>query len=133
MFEIEDWYDRLRIDDEWFTGRTDISYVGHSSVDVAFISDYSVSGVGFLLRWECASDVHPTPPPTQSPSFDRIPPNTRCTRENPFYDRIINGVEALPNSWPWIVSLQYGPGNYHFCGGSVLNERYSFFNLNYNS
>lgn len=32
--------------------------------------------------------------------------------------RIVGGVEARPNSYPWIVSLQQGGS--HFCGGSLI-------------
>ncbi|XP_053548916.1 chymotrypsinogen B [Bombina bombina] len=37
------------------------------------------------------------------------------------YNRIINGEDAVPHSWPWQVSLQDNTG-FHFCGGSLLNE-----------
>ncbi|XP_078525399.1 chymotrypsin B-like [Lissotriton helveticus] len=38
------------------------------------------------------------------------------------YNRIINGEDAVPHSWPWQVSLQdFG---FHFCGGSLLNENW---------
>ncbi|XP_026793206.2 chymotrypsinogen 2-like [Pangasianodon hypophthalmus] len=37
------------------------------------------------------------------------------------YSRIVNGVEAVPHSWPWQVSLQ-GATGFHFCGGSLINE-----------
>jgi len=31
-------------------------------------------------------------------------------------------VEALPHSWPWMVSLQvYGR---HICGGSLINNQW---------
>ncbi len=36
--------------------------------------------------------------------------------------RIINGIEANPHSWPWIVSLQTYGG--HNCGGSLINDRW---------
>ncbi|XP_029464717.1 chymotrypsinogen B-like [Rhinatrema bivittatum] len=36
--------------------------------------------------------------------------------------RIINGEEAVPGSWPWQVSLQYN-GN-HYCAGSIINENW---------
>ncbi|KAJ1081817.1 hypothetical protein NDU88_001991 [Pleurodeles waltl] len=38
------------------------------------------------------------------------------------YNRIINGHNAVPHSWPWQVSLQYN--NFHFCGGSLINENW---------
>jgi len=36
--------------------------------------------------------------------------------------RIVGGVEAMPHSWPWQVSLQGSRG--HFCGGSIINEQW---------
>jgi len=36
--------------------------------------------------------------------------------------RVVGGVEAMPHSWPWQVSLQTGRG--HFCGGSIINEQW---------
>ncbi|XP_030060785.1 chymotrypsinogen A [Microcaecilia unicolor] len=36
--------------------------------------------------------------------------------------RIINGEEAIPGSWPWQVSLQYYGS--HYCGGSIINENW---------
>jgi secreted trypsin-like serine protease len=37
--------------------------------------------------------------------------------------RIINGYQAVPHSWPWMISLGYnGPsGSYrHVCGGTLI-------------
>jgi len=36
--------------------------------------------------------------------------------------RVVGGVEAMPHSWPWQVSLQNSHG--HFCGGSIINEQW---------
>jgi len=38
--------------------------------------------------------------------------------------KIVNGDAAVPNSWPWLVSLRYGTiaSNSHFCGGSLLDS-----------
>ncbi|NXO03798.1 CTRL protease, partial [Rhinopomastus cyanomelas] len=38
-----------------------------------------------------------------------------------YSERIINGQNAVPGSWPWQVSLQTRTGS-HFCGGSLINE-----------
>ncbi|UJR36463.1 hypothetical protein I4U23_029187 [Adineta vaga] len=38
----------------------------------------------------------------------------------PLRSRIVGGQEAVPHSWPWLVSLQYR-GN-HFCGGTLIDE-----------
>lgn len=40
--------------------------------------------------------------------------------------RIMNGYEAIPNSWPWAVSIGLeGPREYvpHACGGALINKR----------
>jgi len=37
-------------------------------------------------------------------------------------DRIVGGTEATPHEFPWQVSLRRKSDNFHFCGGSVLNE-----------
>ncbi|OCT82166.1 chymotrypsin B [Xenopus laevis] len=39
------------------------------------------------------------------------------------YARIVNGEEAVPDSWPWQVSLQDSTG-WHFCGGSLINNEW---------
>ncbi|XP_058011401.1 chymotrypsin-like protease CTRL-1 [Ahaetulla prasina] len=46
-----------------------------------------------------------------------IKPNVKDT------ERIINGVDAIPGSWPWQVSLQTS-SRHHFCGGSLINENW---------
>ncbi|MEE6482123.1 hypothetical protein FKM82_013157, partial [Ascaphus truei] len=40
----------------------------------------------------------------------------------PAVSRVVNGEEAIPNSWPWQVSLQYIYNGYwyHTCGGSLI-------------
>ncbi|CAL1284602.1 unnamed protein product [Larinioides sclopetarius] len=42
------------------------------------------------------------------------------------YDRIVGGEEAVPNSWPWQVSLNEAaaePSN-HYCGGILINNQW---------
>jgi len=36
--------------------------------------------------------------------------------------RVVGGVEAVPHSWPWMVSLQ--ADGRHFCGGSLINKQW---------
>lgn len=52
---------------------------------------------------------------TTQPVRYRIPPNLSCKKN----DRIINGVEAIENSWPWIVRMSFGA---FMCGGTILSE-----------
>ena len=40
---------------------------------------------------------------------------------------MVNGEEAIPNSWPWQISLRYRDWpseNYygHYCGGSLIEK-----------
>ncbi|XP_038596308.1 chymotrypsin-like protease CTRL-1 [Tachyglossus aculeatus] len=36
--------------------------------------------------------------------------------------RIVNGENSLPGSWPWQVSLKDRSSGGHFCGGSLINQ-----------
>jgi plasminogen len=40
------------------------------------------------------------------------------------FNKIINGEDAFPNSWPWMISLRTKQNNLflHLCGGSILDE-----------
>ncbi|KAF4074633.1 hypothetical protein AMELA_G00241520 [Ameiurus melas] len=40
----------------------------------------------------------------------------------PLTTRVVNGVDAIPHSWPWQISLQYLRDNEwrHTCGGSLI-------------
>nr|XP_032824367.1 chymotrypsin-like elastase family member 2A [Petromyzon marinus] len=44
----------------------------------------------------------------------------------PIDSRVVNGVEAKPNSWPWQISLQYlSSGSwYHTCGGTLIDPQW---------
>ncbi|CAL9694015.1 unnamed protein product [Knipowitschia caucasica] len=63
-----------------------------------------ISGVGAMMELECGS----------------APLNTR-TRT-----RIVGGEDAVAGSWPWQVSLTVMGfvGPFHFCGGSLINDRW---------
>ncbi|XP_001505529.1 chymotrypsin-like protease CTRL-1 [Ornithorhynchus anatinus] len=39
-----------------------------------------------------------------------------------FSQRIVNGENAMPGSWPWQVSLKERSNGVHFCGGSLINQ-----------
>lgn len=48
------------------------------------------------------------------------PPFIEACGRKPFGARIVGGEEALPNSWPWQVSLRYN--GRHICGASLVNQ-----------
>ena len=52
-----------------------------------------------------------------------VSPVRTCGRQaiQPAYQRIVGGFEAVPNSWPWIVSLRVRD---HFCGGTLIDTRH---------
>ena len=41
----------------------------------------------------------------------------------PPQSRVVGGVNAAPNSWPWMVSIRL-PGNFHTCGGSLIKPNW---------
>ena len=41
----------------------------------------------------------------------------------PVLTRVANGVNALPHSWPWPISLRTNGGK-HFCGGSLIHPEW---------
>jgi hypothetical protein len=45
-----------------------------------------------------------------------------CSRRPVNRVKIFGGKPALHDSWSWTISIQNGKN--HFCGGSILNERY---------
>ena len=44
-------------------------------------------------------------------------------RNFPNGTKIVNGEEATPHEFPWIITMQY-PDGYWFCGGAILTEDY---------
>ena len=51
---------------------------------------------------------------------DRLPTNLVCEDDRPTNDRIVGGQEAVKNSWPWMVQLQYM--GYTSCGGTIIGD-----------
>ena len=47
-----------------------------------------------------------------------------------FNTRIMNGENAVANSWPWMVSIRYyanGKIYGHFCGGTLITEYHGLY------
>ena len=49
-------------------------------------------------------------------------------KNSPIINRIINGYDADPNSWPWIASMRLYMGDgslsIHICSGTLINSDY---------
>ncbi|NWI70362.1 CTRL protease, partial [Todus mexicanus] len=56
--------------------------------------------------------------PSASPAGCGVPATNPVVE---YSERIVNGQNASPGSWPWQVSLQTRTGS-HFCGGSLINQ-----------
>ena len=67
------------------------------------------------------------PPPGFEALSDKITPDLETCGSSA---RIVNGVNANPNSWPWIVSLsfqnddQVERGTVSSCGGTIINNEW---------
>ena len=71
-----------------------------------------------------------TPAPTTNPAAEntevtadplRIPPGLVCrTHQQEEEGRIIGGLTAIPNSWPWIVDLSFGRAT---CAGTIIDDK----------
>lgn len=57
-----------------------------------------------------------------------IQPNSFISNLDPisnlFIKAIVNGREAVPNSWPWIISFKGKSSKNHICGGSLILRQY---------
>ena len=67
------------------------------------------------------------PPPGFEALSDKITPDLETCGSSA---RIVNGVNANPNSWPWIVFIAFQnaedveSGVYGVCGGTILNNEW---------
>merc|ERR1712002_395808 len=60
------------------------------------------------------------PPPGFEALSDQITPDLETCGSS---TRIVNGVNANPNSWPWIVHLSF-EDNEWICGGTIINREW---------
>ncbi|XP_056442205.1 ovochymase-2 [Gadus chalcogrammus] len=101
---------------------------------IRFLSNGDNHQSGFRGYWTTDANVFPTLPPPPVNPWDSInitwpedcgspavTPNTATLR-------VVNGVEAVPHSWPWQVSMQATPmaaiPYMHGCGGSLIHEEW---------
>ncbi|KAG6939667.1 ovochymase 1 [Chelydra serpentina] len=76
----------------------------------------SRSGIEFESKYKCGVPVvDPFP-------VDMSEMNVKAIREEPGKPKVVGGRPAPQMSWPWLVSLQYE--NEHFCGGSLIAEKW---------
>lgn len=70
----------------------------------------------------------PTPTPEPTELVDGLPRALpkNCGRNNITNTRIVNGEEALPGSWPWLVALYIEEGGIKSasCGASIISESF---------
>jgi len=50
----------------------------------------------------------------------RIPPGRGCKKHQEEQTRIVGGLTVIPNSWPWIVDLNFGGW---YCGGTIIDDK----------
>ena len=55
---------------------------------------------------------------TMESTGPRLPSGLTCSREDG--TRIVGGQDAEPNTWPWMVQLEYGTA--FNCGGVIVGE-----------
>ncbi|CAF0735573.1 unnamed protein product [Adineta steineri] len=56
---------------------------------------------------------------TTNPVVNPVPNGCGRQAVTPIRTRIVGGQEAVPHSWPWLVSIQNRRG--HFCGGTLID------------
>ncbi|KAG7267725.1 hypothetical protein CRUP_031615, partial [Coryphaenoides rupestris] len=110
---------------------------GNSAI-VRFLSNGANQQSGFRGYWTTDASVVPTLPPPLANPWDNItigwpeecgspavPPSNATLR-------VVNGVEAVPHSWPWQVSMQASPvaliPYMHGCGGSLIHQEWHHMN-----
>uniref|UniRef100_H3A3C9 Zgc:154142 n=1 Tax=Latimeria chalumnae TaxID=7897 RepID=H3A3C9_LATCH len=101
-----------------------------------FYTDFFTEGEGFQAYWITDPNA---PPPTEAPPqhnpWDDIAIDWPVTCGRPaippqINSRIVNGVPAKPNSWPWQVSMQVWPAShnetvfFHTCGGTLIHRHW---------
>ncbi|XP_061737042.1 ovochymase-2 [Nerophis ophidion] len=104
------------------------------TVVVRFLSNGANHQKGFRGYWTTDAGVVPTLPPATPNPWDNITISWPEDCGNPAVApntgtaRVVNGVEAVPHSWPWQVSLQATPipliPYMHRCGGSLIHEEW---------
>ncbi|XP_062334250.1 elastase-1 [Osmerus eperlanus] len=101
---------------------------------VRFLSNGANVEQGFRGYWTTDPSVFPTLPPPPPNPWDNItiswPEGCGVPAVTPSNAtlRVVNGLEAVPHSWPWQVSMQASPfppiPYMHGCGGSLIHPEW---------
>ncbi|XP_019899333.2 ovochymase-2 isoform X2 [Esox lucius] len=110
-----------------------VTVAGDTAV-VRFVSNKAKAEKGFRAYWTTDPNVFPTLPPAPANPWDNITVSWPGTCGSPAVLpsnatlRVVNGVEAVPHSWPWQASMQASPFSpipyMHGCGGSLIHEEW---------
>ncbi|KAM4603345.1 ovochymase-2 [Polymixia lowei] len=110
-----------------------VAITGNTAV-IRFLSNGANQQKGFRGYWTTDASVVPTLPPPPPNPWDDISITWPEACGSPAVApsnatlRVVNGVEAVPHSWPWQVSMQASPMNpipyMHGCGGSLIHEEW---------
>ena len=73
--------------------------------------------------------VAPTTPSVFEALSNSIPNLNTCDNNN---QRIVGGIDAVANTWPWIVRLMFqtdamvtaNSNSYYSCGGTIIDENW---------
>ncbi|XP_038837825.1 ovochymase-2-like [Salvelinus namaycush] len=116
-----------------FAPPPEVTVVGNTAV-VRFLSNKANVEKGFRGYWTTDPNMFPTLPPPPANPWDNITISWPETCGSPAVPpssatlRVVNGVEAVPHSWPWQVSMQASPFNpipyMHGCGGSLIHKEW---------
>ncbi|XP_042171195.1 LOW QUALITY PROTEIN: ovochymase-2-like [Oncorhynchus tshawytscha] len=116
-----------------FAPPAEVTVVGNTAV-VRFLSNKANVEKGFRGYWTTDPNLFPTLPPPPANPWDNITISWPETCGSPAVPpssatlRVVNGVEAVPHSWPWQVSMQASPFNpipyMHGCGGSLIHKQW---------
>ncbi|XP_040002652.1 ovochymase-2 [Xiphias gladius] len=108
--------------------------VSSNTTVIRFLSNGANQQQGFRGYWTTDASVIPTLPPPPPNPWDNItiswPENCGhpAVKPNTGTPRVVNGVEAIPHSWPWQVSMQASPmmpiPYMHGCGGSLIHKEW---------
>ncbi|XP_034044824.1 ovochymase-2 [Thalassophryne amazonica] len=114
-----------------FAPPPNITITGNTAI-IRFVSNGANQQMGFRGYWTTDAGVIPTLPPPPANPWDNITINWPEDCGNPAVTpntatlRVVNGIEAVPHSWPWQVSMQLSltTSYRHICGGSLIHKQW---------